>query len=81
MIHEVVPEGVEEDSKGGGGAPPSPLGAVIDKRPAPWFQLVETGASLSASRAGEKNYRLGRSIIRKRQRANRGRGTDCHVRT
>ena len=35
MIHEVVPEGVEVVSKGGGGAPPSPLGAVIDKRPAP----------------------------------------------
>ena len=35
MIHEVEPEGVEEESKGGGGAPPSPLGAVIHKRPAP----------------------------------------------
>ena len=35
MIHEVIPEGVEEESKGGGGAPPSPLGAVIHKRPAP----------------------------------------------
>ena len=35
MIHEVVPEGVEVESKGGGGAPPSPLGAVIHKRPAP----------------------------------------------
>ena len=34
MIHEVEPEGVEKESKGGGGAPPSPLGAVIDKRPA-----------------------------------------------
>ena len=34
-MHEVEPEGVEVVSKGGGGAPPSPLGAVIHKRPAP----------------------------------------------
>ncbi|MBQ4193650.1 MAG: hypothetical protein II650_05275, partial [Clostridia bacterium] len=76
--------------------PPRPLGAVIDKRPAPEASCPPAAQakktmdlqdpksasasaqdtkkhlpSLSASRAGEKSVGSARSIIRKRQRANK----------
>ena len=49
MIHEVIPEGVEVVSKGGGGAPPSPLGAVIHKRPAPEASCAPAAQAKKAS--------------------------------
>ena len=52
MIHEVEPEGVEEESKGGGGAPPSPLGAVIDKRPAPEASCAPPAQGIPKTPAG-----------------------------